>query len=62
MFIVEALENGVETYSEYDTRFEALEEVSQLRKEGAFNISLSELRRIEYTDAEVDKMLEGVNV
>jgi hypothetical protein len=62
MFIVEAVENGVETYSEYDTRFEALEEVSKLRKEGASNISLSELRRIDYTDAEVDKMLEGVNV
>lgn len=62
MFIVEALENGVETYSEYDTRFEALEEVSKLRKEGVSNISLSELRRIDYTDAEVDKMLEGVNV
>lgn len=58
MFIVEA----VETYSEYDTRFEALEEVSKLRKEGVSNISLSELRRIDYTDAEVDEMLEGVNV
>lgn len=62
MFIVEAVENGVETYSEYDTRFEALEEVSKLRKEGASNISLSELRRIDYTDAEVDELLEGINV
>ena len=62
MFIVEAVENGVETYSEYDTRFEALEEVSKLRKEGASNISLSELRKIDYTDAEVDELLEEINV
>lgn len=62
MFIVEAVENGKETYSEYETRYEALEEIKSLRENKAENITLAEFRRIDYTDAEIEDMLNKLEV